>query len=1016
MRRLFGTIFFVLGVIFCAHSQSNNRSKIAWSEKELDAFIEKSELIPIQITGDKDNRINIVIINQWTSKEKAPYNTPEMRGEFVKDIEESLFAALTYGDERAQTAYANYKEFFNVYGFWAPHTPEFRNGIEIENIDAIREKLFLPWKDEHKGWVTFLIMPNLENGGGGAARNLEARVGNAVIAGNGIGKMLHEISHTCMSLGDEYTTHQTGTDAFPTYSADINYERNKVKWRKWIEPTTPVPTPYEAEYLDKIGAFEGNQYHLVDYFRSTAQGCIMGAGIFDNTEEMCPPCNQRVSMRVYDLVDPINSFVPENTSIEINGQEKIKFSVDHIKPEPNTQVVRWFLNEKLIATGVDELEVEFGAISKYKLVCEITDETPNIRPDPPYARFPKFEVKWNVNNSAPTSNSNKQLSVKLNPKQKDKNATFSHSIESKVIGGVPPYSYKWSNGSTENSLNEVGVGVYDLTVIDSEYSTVTAKSAIYKSSVSGKLSKPKKTAKNKSDIQVVTNVKASEIGKGNGSLVLDVKGAVEPYKVQWKNADYTYGESRIYEAENGVFDISGYEMKSLSSASNNSYVSFKGNEGEVSWNIEVGNSGIYPIDIIYGGIQMNGSTVQLKVNGKLMDKNIQFAKTLPLYTGWAAASVNVFLTEGENKLSLQSIGESIPNINYLRVPTSVTANTLNQKELINLKGGDYDYVVIDADNNTLQGSVQVPEVYPFKINDVKIKSDTNGTISIVAPIDGYTYKWYANDAPLTKGETYEKPLKIGTSFKPQQRGNYYVSAQNKLSKAESSNRIGIAIDDVSNKRAIAISPSEIGNRSVKLWLDASDIDGNGSEDSVLPLRGPVKAWKSKTWRTPNDLFIKYEPNTLNGKGVAAFDKVWVESMENEIKDFHTVIMVYKESSVSTPGTSLYRGLNQFIGKSKDHKKSMFDIESIDDRTKNGEVYLNGEKINPFTTPNPMDYCILTVQLASPSDVGLKRTEGLWEGAIAELIVIDRKLTEWERKGIEEYLRRKWFSTIDIEFK
>ncbi len=73
----------------------------------IDSILAKVELIPIMINGDKDNRINIVIMNRWTSDETAPYNAENMRGEFINDINESLIAALTPGDERAQTAYAN---------------------------------------------------------------------------------------------------------------------------------------------------------------------------------------------------------------------------------------------------------------------------------------------------------------------------------------------------------------------------------------------------------------------------------------------------------------------------------------------------------------------------------------------------------------------------------------------------------------------------------------------------------------------------------------------------------------------------------------------------------------------------------------------------------------------------------------------------------------------------------------------------------------------------------------------
>ena len=1015
MKKCFAFVCFALLLIFQGYSQKSGLAYGKWTEEQIDGFIAISELIPIQVTGDKNNRINVVIVNQWTSKDKEPYNSPDMKDEFVKDIEESLVAALTYGDERAQTAYANYKEFFNVYGLWMPDTPEWKKGIDLEAMDAIRDKLFLPWTNEYTGWVTFLIMPNRENGGGGAARNLEKRVGNAVIAGNGIGKMLHEISHTCMSIGDEYTTAATGTSAFPTYSADLQYEREKIKWRKWIEPTTPLPTPYEAEYLDKIGAFEGNQYHLVDYYRATAQGCIMGAGVFDNTEEMCPVCNQRVSMRVYDLVDIIKSSTPENKSIEIKGNKKIRFAVDHIVPEPDTQVVRWFLNGKMIAMGIDEIEVEFGAIAKYELTCSITEETANIRPDPPFAKFPEVEVKWNISNTAPTSDA-KNIAVNIQSKKVGKQAGL-FNVEPVVFGGKPPFTYKWTNGSTSESLEEVGVGIYDVVVMDSEFRTAQARASIYDSSLwsVGSTKRSKKNKKNKPSIEVVADVKASEIDKDNGAIALSFSGGQPPYEVQWLNAEYVYADNLIYEPINADIQLRDYELKTVFSASDNSYLDCRGSEGSISWEVEVANAGVYPIDVVYAGIRMKGSDAQISVNGIIEAEIMHFNQTRPLYTGWDVATLQVYLREGVNKVAIVSNGQSIPNINHVRVPTSVGSRSKVQQERVNLAPSEYNYVVTDSNGNVIRGTVSVPEVYPFEIGNIELEN-REGAVAVVNPLPGYTYKWYAEDVTGTKGEVYEKPLAIGASFVPKGPGNYYVAAQSNLSRAESKDRIGFGVDDLSNKRTIAIDPSELGYESIKMWFDASDIDGNGKEDEVLPQRGPVTNWKDRaTRRSSNVLFMKYEPNQLNGKGVAAFDHVWVSFMQKEITDYQTIIMVYKESSMSFLGTSLFRGANSLLGKSKNPGKSIFDINNIDSKIKNGKVYLNGNQIDPFNTPNPMDFSILTVQLESKSDSGLARTEGLWEGSIAEMIFIDRELEEWERKGIEEYLRRKWFSTVDVEF-
>lgn len=102
----------------------NNKSNPDSSQSEIDSLLKKVELITIMINGEKDNRINIVIMNRWTSKEKESSNSLEMRDEILKAINESLISAPTLGNKDTQTANANYHEFFNMYGLWYPESPE----------------------------------------------------------------------------------------------------------------------------------------------------------------------------------------------------------------------------------------------------------------------------------------------------------------------------------------------------------------------------------------------------------------------------------------------------------------------------------------------------------------------------------------------------------------------------------------------------------------------------------------------------------------------------------------------------------------------------------------------------------------------------------------------------------------------------------------------------------------------------------------------------------------------------
>ncbi len=375
--------------------------RVEYDQAYVDSIISKTELIPIKVSGPKDNRINIVIINRWEKRDQRPYNNPEMRAEFLEDVKNSLLAAFTPGDPRAQTAYANYNRFYNLYALWWPDIPEWRNGVETDLIDAIRDRMFLPWKDGHHGWVTFLIMPNRDGGGGGAARNMETRTGNALIVGNAIGKMLHEISHTATSIGDEYAGFATDTMANAGYTVTKNVDPATIKWRAWIDGETPVPTPYSRKYLDKIGAFEGAQYHMLNYYRPTAQGCIMGAGVFDNTEEMCPVCEQRLSMRAYELVYPIENMIPADPEFVVNKKQTVTFSVSRVKPEPDTQEVWWVLNGETVARGKDHLDVEIDPGKSYEIVYSLRDTTSFIREDPPYGQFPYRERRWRINPHLP---------------------------------------------------------------------------------------------------------------------------------------------------------------------------------------------------------------------------------------------------------------------------------------------------------------------------------------------------------------------------------------------------------------------------------------------------------------------------------------------------------------------------------------------------------------------------------------------------------------------------------------
>ncbi len=94
------------------------------------------------------------------------------------------------------------------------------------------------------------------------------------------------------------------------------------------------------------------------------------------------------------------------------------------------------------------------------------------------------------------------------------------SIETNVTGGTAPYTYSWSNGSTNEDLINIPAGVYTITVTDANGCTAFSGSTI---------SEP---------VELLVNISITDpscFGFSDGSVVLDITGGVQPYYFNWGN-------------------------------------------------------------------------------------------------------------------------------------------------------------------------------------------------------------------------------------------------------------------------------------------------------------------------------------------------------------------------------------------------------------------------------------------------------------------------------------------------
>ena len=126
------------------------------------------------------------------------------------------------------------------------------------------------------------------------------------------------------------------------------------------------------------------------------------------------------------------------------------------------------------------------------------------------------------------------------------------SIQTMVIGGSPPYTYAWSNGSSESNLLSLGAGVYELTVSDDKGCSDIQEISI---------TEPAEL--------ILELVSTDETGSGfnDGTITPSVSGGVQPYTYSWSNGSTS---NSLFGLSPGSYtlvltDANGCELEALAS-------------------------------------------------------------------------------------------------------------------------------------------------------------------------------------------------------------------------------------------------------------------------------------------------------------------------------------------------------------------------------------------------------------------------------------------------------------------
>jgi hypothetical protein len=251
----------------------------------------------IKFSGSPSDKIDVAILSEG-------YTQNELE-KFSADARRMVDTLLR------NKPFSIYKDRFN---FFAVKVPSVESGSDMPDVNVYKNTAFnssfntfdsprylttfdlKPIYDAVDGisWDYLIILVNSERYGGGGFYNFFSLSSSDNSRSHLV--FMHEFSHSFAGLGDEYYNAQDSLQA--SYNKGVEpWEPNlttltnfNLKWKKMIDPSTPIPTPRDSIYSDKIGVFEGGGY-LSRGVYSPAMSCWMkefSAGGF------CPVCQEAI--------------------------------------------------------------------------------------------------------------------------------------------------------------------------------------------------------------------------------------------------------------------------------------------------------------------------------------------------------------------------------------------------------------------------------------------------------------------------------------------------------------------------------------------------------------------------------------------------------------------------------------------------------------------------------------------------------------------------------------------------
>jgi hypothetical protein len=340
----------------------------------------QSTLHTIRLGGAVTNRLNVTFL--------AEGYTITSQSLFLSDATNAVNALL------AEEPFGVYRDHLNFHAIFvassqsgSDHPGASRNTYFNTAYDASGYYIDMPTDSTGMGKVNALLawhrpetslavvlvndpMPGASDGYGLAA--LVSSQGGALQ-----NYLAHEAGHVLAGLGDEYDYAFAYPDIEePNTTRETN--RTLVKWKNWIAPATPVPTPETAPYAGVVGVFEGAHYHTTGWYRPRLN-CLMGAiGV-----PFCEVCGEAIIQAIYAEARPIDGATPTNTSLSVTSTAQVvPFSVTPLQPFDHHLLVEWQTNGVPVPGATNTVFQFSGTLlgnGNHTVSARVTDPTDRVR-------------------------------------------------------------------------------------------------------------------------------------------------------------------------------------------------------------------------------------------------------------------------------------------------------------------------------------------------------------------------------------------------------------------------------------------------------------------------------------------------------------------------------------------------------------------------------------------------------------------------------------------------------------